>query len=56
MQRFGKKDQRVVIFIDFRSAYNCADMSLLFKFLNTMQVLNQDETTFLKNLMSWQYI
>jgi hypothetical protein len=47
MQKFGKKDQMVIIFIDFRSAYNCTDMSVLFNFLKTMSVLEKDEVVYL---------
>jgi len=55
MKCYNKKDKTFVFFVDFKSAYNCVDRDILYQIIIREQILNKDETFFLKFLHSLVY-
>jgi hypothetical protein len=49
-KRWKKKDAMCMLFIDFKSAYNTIDRSRLYNILRDKQILNHEETEFLRYL------
>jgi hypothetical protein len=52
IKQFTKKDKKVLIFIDYKSAYNTVNRKILYERVKKKNILNADELSFLECLHS----
>jgi len=52
IKRYRKNDKMIVIFIDYKSAYNTVNRQILYKRIKDKKILDEDELSFLESLHS----